>query len=605
MAVLPVVAAEAPAVKPAKAKHAPAKPAPAATGEVLNLLKSPVTLDASAAADLDYLRKNTQPGIPYVLNMAHPAQQRHFIRALNLAGETEERSPQLHARVKALAAAAPPNGEALAAMVPVSAVQDNGALQPINAITNLANSGGSNFTASALSSVNGGTQSTTVITTLYGFDAQQNPSVYATNTGRTQTQGNYFQSSVAGTDPLTAQNPTTEAEAMFAYVPAGSKVPDPIVIYYRAQDTVNPVNNGTCMSQPQYCVRNAYNNCVTGQYQTACTNTVPNTTPIKICWNRGSQQECDYWNAGAHPANYFFPLQGSATFSSAIFSPPTGIATIYLVLPGAGGGCYLVNSASQPLGTGWSLSNNNLTLNFNFPSETFPNTNGCIGSGTFNTNLMVQVDGLVLQNSQYASFRFTSDRSLIGKPGVSIVPVMQIQDGCFAEGTVIGMAQGGDKTIESVAIGDMVRTADGKLRQVTDITTGVEPKAMIRITTADNRTVLVTETHPLATRGKPVMAKDVVAGQEIRTETGFTTVARLSSEPFAGKVYNLRIGTEADAKAGRTMLLANGLAAGDVAAQQLIEKLAAPPVISDASAPLDRIHPDWRIDFERHHPGRL
>lgn len=567
-----------------------------------NLLKAPVALAAEDRSDLQYLRDHTKLDTPYVLDLANPAVYRHVVRMLNLAGETDQHSPQLHARLKALSSARKLTAGDLqaGAAAPKIAVTAEQQYQPINAITNLANSGGTNYTASTISSIYGGTQRTTTITTLYGFDQNNNPVVYATNSGTTNTQGTYFPSGVAGQNP--EPGPTTEVEAMFAYVPPGGP-PDPVVVYVRGQDTINP--SSTCMQLPQYCVRDNNGNC-TGAYQTACTNTVANTTPIKICWNRGSQQECDYWNQGAHPQNYFFPLQGTATFSTPITNPPAGIATIYLVNPTQGGGCYMVFQQAQPLGTGWSLSNNNQTLTFSFPTNTFAN-NGCVGQsgGTFNTNLLVQVDGLVLQNAQYGSFRFSSDRSLIGQPGVSTIPGMQLQDGCFAAGTLIGMGDGGDKLIESVAIGDEVRTGDGQRRIVSDIVTGWEPKPMVRISTADKRTLLVTETHPLATADGPIMAKEVKMGQEIRTESGVTTVAGLATELYSGKVYNLRIGTEADAEAGKTMLVANGLAAGDVAAQQLIEKQSLPMQLTDATATLDQINPDWQIDFKLHHPERF
>jgi len=613
LSLAPVFAEEAAErAKPAKAVSAKPKANPAKVNPFLgdgvlpNVIKKPIVLDADAEADLEYIRKHTQPGVPYVLNLAHPAQLRHVLRAMTRAGDTPERSPQLHARLRALASATPLSDEALAALAPVPAVTDVGTLVPINTITDLANAGGGVYGAAALSSVNGGTQKTDIVTTLYGFDSQKHHVVFAAAVDGTNTAGAYFQTRVTGTNPFAGQNPTTEAEAMFAYVAANATKPEPTVVYYFARDTINPTT--TCMNLPQYCTRDASGACIPGQYQSACTNNVKNTTPIKACWNRSSQKECDYWTAGAHPETYFFPLRGSTTFSSPIYksdSGPIGVTTIYLVVPSLGGGCYMVSQQLAPLGAGWTVTNNDMTLNFDFPSSSFPNTNQCIGSGSFDTNLLVQVDGLVLQNGQYGTFRFNSDRALLGQPGVSTIPQITIQDGCFAAGTLIGMAGGEEKAIESVALGDSVRTADGKIRTVRDITSGIEPKPMIRIHTADKRTLLVTETHPLATRGEPVMAKNLKLNQEIRLESGVTHVVGLSTEKFDGKVYNLRIGDDADAKAGLTMLVANGVAAGDVAAQQLIERQSVSARLTDATASIEQIHPDWRIDFARHHLDRF
>src|SRR5262249_17326974 len=150
-------------------------------------------------------------------------------------------------------------------------------------------------------------------------------------------------------------------QGMFTYVPIDKPDSDPIVVIQQYTGPIPPTD--ACMLQPNYCVRNAGNQCTVGQYQTTCTNKLTNTLPIKICWNLGSQQECDYWNPRPHPPNFVFPLSGNVQFPNEVVSPASGTMRIAMQNPLRGGGCnvYIDDKQVVPLNPAyWTVNGNSI-----------------------------------------------------------------------------------------------------------------------------------------------------------------------------------------------------------------------------------------------------
>ena len=395
---------------------------------------------------------------------------------------------------------------------------------------------------------------------------------------------------------------TTKAQATFAYVPVGGNPNNPIVMYYRSEDTVNPTSG--CMQQPNYCVRDSAKNCLPSQYQTTCTNSVSNTTPIKVCYSRGSQQKCDYFHSNnAHPTNFVFPLKGSVQFQNTLVSPLKGIVTITLENPHRGGGCYLKFKELAPLGSEWSSSGQQLS--WNFPSAAFPDPHQCLEFyGGTSTYLHVQVDGIALQGGSgpppFGGFKFTSDRSQnIGQPGVYIVPEIEIEQGCFAAGTEIRMSDDSLKKVENFTADhlEVVKTGDDEHRVVLGTSRGTEPFPMVRLQTEAGHDLLVTRTHPIVTPNGAVMATDLTVGDIVETEDGEAKLSSVSREPFSGQVYNLRIGDMEDAKNLKSTLYANGILTGAMRMQRYVEQLENEKLSTDPQHVLKRLAPEWHDDY--------
>ena len=552
---------------------------------------------AEERTDLEWIRQHTQPGVPYELDLSQPNQYRFVLAMLRRGGESKELSPHMFSLLEAKSRNGPGAEPKIAVKLDANGAAA-GTPQALTYVNQLNATGLRSFAASGLSSVNGGTDASTVVISLLAGDR-----TYAANSQSQYAQGTYFTVPVNGSVPNNIQSTTTEAQAMFAYVPKGGN--DPIVTYYRGQDTINPTS--ACMQTPNYCVRTG-DNCIPGQYQTACTNAVTNTTPIKVCYYRGSQQECDYYNkASAHPTNFVFPLQGYVQFSENILAPsntPTGAVTITLENWTKGGGCYLKFRQLSPLDpANWSVPANTPTqLNWNFSAASFPDPNSCLEYyGGTNTYLHVQVLGLVMTSTKYGQFEFTGDRSQSGQPGIYIVPWIQIQQGCMAAGTQIRLADGSQKAIETFAPDrpDVVKSAKGD-RTVLDVTSGIEPLPMIRLRTDKGQEILVTRTHPIITPSGPVPAESLKPGAKVMTESGPATLTAAKQESYRGKVFNLRIGGMEDPDVKSMTLQANGFIVGDARMQDYYDEQAQKRLKAQPAAALQNLPPEWREDFRRH-----
>ncbi|MBL8297660.1 MAG: hypothetical protein JNN30_04850 [Rhodanobacteraceae bacterium] len=553
--------------------------------------------------DIRYLREHLKPGAPYRLDLTNPIHYRYVTSALRRSGQSAERSPYFYKLLRAASEAKGGDRNAKPQLAIVTAADGSPTPQPLNFINILTlQSSPGTFLANGVSSVEGGTARTVVVMELYTTADMQ---VYKSDSGATSTAGNYFQEPVNGTVPATQPVKTTAAVGLFQYVPVGSN--QIVSVVYRTDDTVNPA--AACMLAPNYCVRNGVN-CNPGQYQPTCTNNVANTTPIKVCYYRGSQQECDYYNqAPAHPTNFVFPVQGNAQFANNVVNPVSGTVVLTLLNPNKGGGCYLNLNGQPPpaliTSANWSASGT--TVNWNYGAAAFPDPTGCLEYYNQTCTIMTMQGSVALQGSVspptppgFGSFTFTSDRSQIGQPGVYIIPPIEIQQGCFSSGTRIRMADGGERHVDSflAAPDEIVRSHSGKGRKVTTTTSGIEPKPMIRIRTERGHELLVTSTHPIVTTQGARMAGELKPGMRVLTEDGDAALVAVSTERFTGKVYNLRVEAEAAAPLEQSAVYANGILAGDIRGQLLMER-AAQAKLNDPAEVRKRIAPEWREDYER------
>lgn len=576
-----------------------------------------VRLSARELSDLTALHAEMTPHVANRLSLSNALHYRVLMAALERSGESPDKSPELFRRLQAahkrgfaaLDGAAPPT-----AVAAVTEDDDPANPQDLNFIASLSEIANtqSDHQATALSSIVGGTQQTSISLELYTLS---NGHVYASTSQSQYAQGVNFSLSVSGTE--TSGDGTTQAMAYFIYTPNTSRAAlgeeaEPLVLAANSAQasTVNTVNpTAACMQQPNYCVRNG-SNCVQGQYQTTCTNEVDNRTPIKTCWYRGSQAECDYWNSTAHPTNLTFPMSGNATFPNQVVTPANPAVTIALQNPTNGGGCnvFFQNSSDPQY---WSASG--ATISWNFPAAAFPNTGDCIAyyDGT-TANLWMQaavpLQGTGSGQPPYGSLNFTSDRSQIGIPGIYIIPQMYIVQGCYAAGTQITLADG----TTGMAIEDFsgnqdeyVVDGDGRRRLVGGTTAGREPKPMIRLKTDRGHDLLLTEGHPvIKADGKAVKAKALTVGEAVRTLEGEATLTEVGPETYEGRVHNLVLApvdqsSHLPPDEGST-LYAGGILTGDGQMQNWLARQTLQVLSSDPDAVRERLDEAWLRDFENH-----
>ncbi|MNJ41226.1 hypothetical protein D3C77_361440 [compost metagenome] len=415
--------------------------------------------------------------------------------------------------------------------------------------------------------------------------------VFDANSGREFGQGTDL--NVVATGQMPDENQKARIFATFTYETPDGNLHK--VAQYIENDEAAVM---TCMTKPNYCAKK--DGKCTGEQETSCTNTKPNTTPIKLCWNRLNQAECDYWNSQNKPSDFIFPLQGVAEFKTPVVQPAMGYVTIFLKRNGTGGGgCKVHFQRYGELNPEfWKV--NNKTIDFVFPNAAFANDRACLGSGAALTTDMYVTATVTLHGAnglpaRDGVFIFSSDRNEGGTPGVALIPKLYHMEGCLAAGTMITLADGSERAVETftTTAQEQVKSATGP-STVQGITTGHEQHEMIRIKTADNYTVLMTRTHPVVLdNGVMVQARQLRKDDVVTTLKGKSAIVDVSQEKYTGPVYNLL--TNVDSKSGT--YFAGGILTGDANMQQALALVTdRDPLLSSAEI-RERVPAEWHKDM--------
>lgn len=497
--------------------------------------------------------------------------------------------PQLQASLKAAAAA---EGKAL----PPKPVPATTGLTDINIINNFhAADGGSTFTASGLSSVAGGTVTTTIEVQLIDTLTK---TILDSAVGTQMGQGTNFQVALTASAP--AGHPVM-ATALITYVPADS--PD-VVKSYVVTSSQNASPTTACMTAPNYCTMT--DSVCNGGHSTSCTNNLTVRPPISICYTRGSAQSCDYWYSQPnHPTIYFFPVAGNAVFNSPVYSPLTGSLTATMQNPIVGGGCQITTqvTTNQVTPSQWRLSGDSIIWNLNplaiaDPNDCFTNYSDWIITNFYFSGSVQLQETLPSGGHKYGNFSFTSDSTQIGQPGIYVIPILDIQQGCFASGTRIAVKDG-ERNIETFTAegGEYVLGKGEALKRVVGSSSGTERYPMKRVK-AGEFSVLATRKHPFATERGLIPADGLRKGDMLLTRRGKRPLESITDESFSGKVYNLRVGSKQGAAKGENLLYANGFLVGDALTQHHYEVEELKRRASDPAYLKSRIPEKWRKDYE-------
>ncbi len=290
----------------------------------------------------------------------------------------------------------------------------------------------------------------------------------------------------------------------------------------------------------------------------------PNVGFIKVCMGRHAN-DCDYLYAyqpaGGSPTPTI-AVSGSVTYAGTITQPSSESSKfgIYFFVKKRDGGA--TQFFTQPEAYKYfTLSNNGHTLNWDFLPATFDKAPWNQGD-TIDLNLTVAIAvDSPIKNTQ---FQVSSLRGVAENPSVAKIDVLKFVWGCLGADSLIKMKDGPEKRIDALLTGQKVQINDsGEWLTIMDIVTGKEEKPCLRITTANGRSLLVTDGHPICKNDGFCLAKELAVGDLIRTESGMETVSGITEEQYDGTVYNLKLGnTEEQATFGATHY-ANGILVGD------------------------------------------
>lgn len=325
---------------------------------------------------------------------------------------------------------------------------------------------------------------------------------------------------------------------------------------------------------------------------------VNNVGFIKVCMGRHGA-DCDYeYTAQPQPTppTPTIAVSGSVTYAGTIGQPgpdSTKFGIYFFVMKRDGGGAQFFTKESEAY-ENFTLSNNDHTLSWNFPPATFESAPWTQGNEVdLNITVAICVDSQITNTC----FQVSSLKGIDENDSIAKIDVLKFFWGCLSADSLILMKDGSKKRVDSIKVSDRVQIDDsGSYLSVVDIITGKEEKPCLRITTENNRSLLVTDEHPIFKFDGFCLAKELRIGDFVKTESGFERVSNVSEELYDGTIYNLKLGGNENQEQAGSAHYANGIFVGDGNMQGfLLEKRKA-----EAMKPrsIEELPEEWRFDAE-------
>ncbi|WP_338864141.1 Hint domain-containing protein [Myxococcus stipitatus] len=356
-------------------------------------------------------------------------------------------------------------------------------------------------------------------------------------------------------------------------------------------------------------------------------DTVLNDGLISVCLNRTWTQDCDYDLTGT-PQAVKLPLKGQMSLTSEhLFdaakitqfktdlnagTPTYDVGHLKLILTNAGGGCdvtdgNLIEAKMSQFWRGANLSPDKKTFSWDLTganSAFFDD--GCRqvqNEVKLSLRIVLPVVASVGGQTYQSSVTLASPDPRFPRPDYTFKKIT-VTNSCLAAGTEIELAEGQVAPVESVKAGDRVRNPHKPSLTVMDTAVGTETVPMVRIRNDAGRSLLMTEMHPIQVMARGmVQARNLKTGDVVMTKTGPSKLVEVSREAYAGKVYNVKVGSDAEKLAlgaDQTVVYANGFVVGDGQIQAKYESIAMtqqnPNVLATLPA---RWHRDYAMSAKR------
>lgn len=293
---------------------------------------------------------------------------------------------------------------------------------------------------------------------------------------------------------------------------------------------------------------------------------------IKFCFGRHAA-DCDYDPGGASRTNVFLPIDGSTTFDSPIKDPVSSGASVMISIthpePQTGGGCYIQGDTTNWFQTYVTLTNNDMTMNWNDPTVHFTQIDPCMPNGSIVYYNMVTNLTLTINNTDFPTYFgiSTSPQTPVSNGHWLQLAESRIYWSCLAEDSVITLADGSEVPIASLVEGDRVLSdADGTERTISATFVGMENAPLVQIVTENGESLRLTETHPVPTDEGVRLARNLAVGDSVFTTDGPSPLISVDRVAYTGNVRNLSVvnadGQDPVDPTERTFF-ANGIQVGD------------------------------------------
>lgn len=267
----------------------------------------------------------------------------------------------------------------------------------------------------------------------------------------------------------------------------------------------------------------------------------PSADKTVIFYNNRKGDDCDYYynnvSSGDYDVEINVDFSGSVTFIEG-FAPEYVDKNKDFMLQLISKGAATFNTAYWN-DIEWKV--NGRTLSWRFPT----NWHNRLKSSDFHAanpvafyckmNIMTQAGILV-------PIVVFSEKIDHRDPSYKQINALNIQWGCFAEGTRITMCDGTQKPVEAIQKGDKVRTKNGTAN-VTGTVTGEESK-MVVIGTSHGNKLLISKGHPILTESGWKTAEALSAADRLLTVAGTESISELHYCDYQSKVYSFSIDSD-------------------------------------------------------------
>ncbi len=336
---------------------------------------------------------------------------------------------------------------------------------------------------------------------------------------------------------------------------------------------------------------------------------------VSVCVNRAWTNDCDYQIPGTY-WEMKLPLKGSVRISNDhVFdevkigriktgvlngtAKPEEVGHIKIFLANAGGGCDVTagNSMSLPMNQFWSrvsLSADKKTLSWDLMDNyaAFFDSGCAQVQDQVKLTMFLKLPTINIFRHMYEAPLTLSNDPSVSRPDYAFKKIT-VTNSCLAAGTEIALGEGKSAAIETVKQGDRVVNPYQPTLTVMDTAVGDEAQPMVRIRDAADRTLLMTEMHPIQ-----VQARALKEGDVVMTRTGPSKLVSVRREAYVGKVYNLKVGSnqeKASLGEDQTAVYANGFLVGDGQIQRKYEAIAQS---HKEGTLLARLPAKWHRDYQ-------
>jgi hypothetical protein len=507
------------------------------------------TLTEEFRSNLAHVLNQAPPGEHYALNLANDQEYNYILQLYHLNGITPDLYPQLFNDLADTRSLHQANG---AAAQP-EAVAANG-LVNANTITAFGQDANQKAAAEALSTVVGGTISTTLFMQVY--DNNSNRLLANGVTGPVYGKGEFEYVQAAG-DPATNN---MKGVYTYAYTPLTGGQPVHGVVHANA--TERPARDPV-VQQP---------------VQKATHQTNPY---IRIGLGRGigNSADVDYWfnQQDYYNKDVTVPVVGYVDFQSNIQTPlqenVNFSANMMVIKQATGGAQPIILHAQQKLIDFMTVSPGT-RLNWSMPADSTPATFGQ-APWSADTPVYFNFQVAIKTATSGTDFVFASVVSKdVADPdpvdGTAFIKPLQFVWHCLAEGAQITMADGNLRNIEALSGGErvMIRTSGRSLTVRGTTAHPVQPEdKLYQLTDERGHSLILTHHHVVMTPNGTVYAMDLAPGMKVITLDGAVTLTSVAQEEhYNGALWNLELGTWAeleDVREDETTMFANGFMVGD------------------------------------------